>query len=221
MAGYNSKEKRGLSPEMRHSANYWSTRLRPFSVFSVITNIALPAVPTVYRQETVMKRFHVHLVVKDLEQSIGFYSQLFGQPPVKRREDYAKWMLEDPRVNFAISARGHDAGLDHFGFQVESPEELGLFREQAELASKGAVLDQGEAACCYSRSDKHWTIDPEGIAWEHFMTLADSPDFGEDGIGETGACCIPMNPARADASSAGSGCCLPTDEREPASSCCP
>lgn len=98
-----------------------------------------------------MKRFHVHIVVDNLANSIDFYSKLFGQLPDKQRDDYAKWMLEDPRLNFAISAQGAATGVNHFGFQVDSSEELRDIRQLAENAASGNVLDQGEASCCYAR----------------------------------------------------------------------
>jgi catechol 2,3-dioxygenase-like lactoylglutathione lyase family enzyme len=126
-----------------------------------------------------MKRFHVHVGVHDLKQSIRFYSALFGAQPTLEKSDYAKWMLEDPRVNFAISRRTSKAGLDHLGIQAESGpelEELGSRLAQADVA----VLPQKEAACCYAKSDKYWTIDPQGVAWESFHTLDSVPVYGTD-----------------------------------------
>ncbi len=158
-----------------------------------------------------MKRFHVHVAVKDLAASINFYSKLFGKLPAKQRPDYAKWMLDDPRVNFAISARGHAVGVNHFGFQVDSPEELSALKQHAEAASEGAVLDQGEASCCYAKSEKHWTIDPQGLAWEHFHTLSDAVAFGEDVATQSGACCIPLRASEEDAPAAGAACCIPNE----------
>lgn len=149
-----------------------------------------------------MKRFHVHIAVQDLNASIDFYSKLFGQQPSKQQADYAKWMLEDPRINFAISARGHAVGLNHFGFQVDSSAELDELQQRAEAASAGAVLDQGETTCCYANSTKHWTLDPQGLAWEHFHTLADAIEFGSDAPTQgDAACCIPI---RGEAA-----CCIP------------
>jgi catechol 2,3-dioxygenase-like lactoylglutathione lyase family enzyme len=115
-----------------------------------------------------MKRFHVHVAVTNLEDSIDFYSRLFGQQPSKQQVDHAKWMPEDPGLNFAISARGHTAGVNHFGFQVDSSAELQVIRQFAEASAAVAVLDQNAATGCYAKSEKHWTIDPQGIAWEHF-----------------------------------------------------
>ena len=152
-----------------------------------------------------MKRFHVHVSVDDIPQSIRFYSTLFGCPPSKQLADYAKWMLEDPRVNFAISRRGAKAGLDHLGLQVESAEELTELRARHE-AAESAIVDEANTACCYARSDKHWITDPTGIAWESFHTLADIPTFNGAPApvkkklhlplqvvaqGEAGACCAP------------------------------
>jgi catechol 2,3-dioxygenase-like lactoylglutathione lyase family enzyme len=140
-----------------------------------------------------MKRFHVHAHVQDLQASIGFYSRLFGADPARVESDYAKWMLDDPRVNFAISTRGGAVGVDHLGIQADSADEL------AELKARAAALsprEQGEVSCCYARSDKHWITDPQGIAWEQFQTLADIPVFGITAGGKTvestsNACCTP------------------------------
>jgi len=121
-----------------------------------------------------MKRFHVHVSVQDLPESLRFYSDLFGAPPSVVKDDYAKWMLEDPRINFAISRRGRAAGVNHLGFQVESDDELKDLREQVSKAGI-AALDQAGASCCYARSDKYWIEDPQGIAWETFHTLGSVP----------------------------------------------
>ena len=139
-----------------------------------------------------MKRFHVHLHVQDLQASIAFYSRLFSAQPARIETDYAKWMLEDPRVNFAISTRGSKPGLDHLGFQVDSAEELVEMKAAAQNADM-AMLDEGETTCCYARSDKHWITDPQGVAWEHFHTLGDIPVFREraDEAAATAACCAP------------------------------
>ena len=154
-----------------------------------------------------MKRFHVHIAVNDLAASIAFYSKLFGQAPTKVQPDYAKWMLEDPRVNFAISARGHAVGVNHFGMQVDSPEELAAIRQLADAASGDTTLNQGETTCCYANSDKHWVVDPQGLAWEHYYTVADAETFGADSVSQAGACC---EPAQAKAGAAHeSACCVP------------
>jgi lactoylglutathione lyase len=125
-----------------------------------------------------MKRFHVHAHVQDLGQSIAFYSKLFGTDPARVESDYAKWMLEDPRINFAISTRGDKLGVDHLGFQTDSEEELAELKERAEAADM-TLFDEGETTCCYARSDKYWLTDPQGIAWEQFHTLTSIPVFSE------------------------------------------
>ena len=125
-----------------------------------------------------MKRLHVHVAVHDLQQSIRFYSALFAAEPTVKKDDYAKWMLDDPRVNFAISTRSAKAGLDHLGIQAENAgelEELGVRLAQADVA----ITAQKGADCCYAKSDKYWTIDPQGIAWESFHTLDSVPMYGE------------------------------------------
>ena len=128
-----------------------------------------------------MKRLHVHLGVADLDQSIDFYSHLFGQAPSRRENDYAKWMLENPRVNFAISARGGTTGVNHLGIQVDSRDELAELNARARAADPSAMLEEGETTCCYARSDKHWTVDPQGVAWEHFHTMGEVKEFGSSG----------------------------------------
>jgi len=140
-----------------------------------------------------MKRFHVHLSVSDLARSEAFYSTLFGVRPSVRRPDYAKWMLDDPKVNFAISQLGHGPGLDHLGLQVESTAELQAMTESFKNADF-AVLDQGAATCCYAQSEKGWVHDPQGIAWETFVTTGDSTTYGVDRAARSssmGACCAP------------------------------
>src|SRR5919204_4282575 len=129
-----------------------------------------------------MKRMHVHVGVENLEQSIGFYSALFAAQPAVVKSDYAKWMLDDPRVNFAISTRGKQPGLDHLGIQVESQSELHQVYARLRTAG-GAVIEQGHTACCYATSEKSWIDDPSGIAWETFHTTGESTDYG-DGSGE-------------------------------------
>jgi catechol 2,3-dioxygenase-like lactoylglutathione lyase family enzyme len=158
-----------------------------------------------------MKRFHVHTYVADLQQSIAFYSKLFGTEPTRLESDYAKWMLDDPRVNFAISSRGAKPGLDHLGLQVDSDEELAALRAQVGSAEI-AAFDQSQAACCYAKSDKYWINDPQGIAWETFHTLDQIPVFGADtkiaGKGdEASACCAPTAQPVRFAERAKSGSC--------------
>ena len=126
-----------------------------------------------------MKRFHVHVSVSDLQQSIRFYSALFAAQPAVRKDDYAKWMLDDPRVNFAISTFGAKTGVDHLGIQTEDSselEDLGSRLAQADVA----ITAQKSASCCYAKSDKYWTIDPQGVAWESFHTLESAPVYGGD-----------------------------------------
>jgi predicted enzyme related to lactoylglutathione lyase len=132
-----------------------------------------------------MKRLHVHVAVDDLQHSVGFYSALFATQPSVIKSDYAKWMLDDPRVNFAISARGRTAGLDHLGIQVEDKDELNDVYARLHKAS-GDVIEQGQTNCCYARSEKSWVEDPSGISWETFLTMGETTDYG-DGSGERGA----------------------------------
>lgn len=160
-----------------------------------------------------MKRFHVHVHVDDLGKSITFYSKLFAAEPTRVESDYAKWMLEDPRINFAISTRGSQAGVDHLGFQVDDPAELAELKARAEAADM-ALLDEGETTCCYARSDKHWITDPQGIAWEHFHSLGTIPMFSEGkkdkAAAEGSACCAPSAPRGKPigvAVKSGSSCC--------------
>jgi|SRR5690348_6101632 catechol-2,3-dioxygenase len=125
-----------------------------------------------------MKRFHVHVAVHDLEQSIRFYSALFGAQPAVTKPDYAKWMLDDPRINFAISNRASHAGINHLGLQADSGaelEEIGTRLAQADISTSA----QKSANCCYAKSDKYWTIDPQGVAWESFHTLEAVPLYGD------------------------------------------
>jgi catechol 2,3-dioxygenase-like lactoylglutathione lyase family enzyme len=149
-----------------------------------------------------MKRFHVHVGVEDLDASVKFYSTLFAAEPTVLKPDYAKWMLDDPRVNFAISARGRATGLDHLGIQVESDGEL---RDIA-LRLRGAdrvVFEQKAAACCYANSDKAWVADPQGVAWETFLTLGDATVYGDDSV-ETDRL---TRVERAEAASLSAACC--------------
>jgi catechol 2,3-dioxygenase-like lactoylglutathione lyase family enzyme len=142
-----------------------------------------------------MKRFHVHVHVQDLQASIAFYERLFNAAPAKVQADYAKWMLEDPRVNFAISTRGAQPGIDHLGLQTDDPAELAEMKARAEAADM-TMLDEGQTTCCYARSEKHWITDPQGIAWEQFHTLADVPVFreAEPAAAGSSACCAPAAP---------------------------
>jgi predicted enzyme related to lactoylglutathione lyase len=146
-----------------------------------------------------MKRLHVHVSVEDIAHSIGFYSALFAAKPSVVKPDYAKWMLEDPRVNFAISTRGRQPGLDHLGIQVENTDELHEVYARLREAG-GNILEQGQTTCCYAQSEKSWIDDPAGIAWETFHTTGESTVYG-NGSGENqariahekqGACCAPQ-----------------------------
>lgn len=161
-----------------------------------------------------MKRLHVHLSVDNLSESIHFYSTLFAAEPTVSKPDYAKWMLDDPRVNFAISQRGAALGLNHLGVQVESANELAEMRARLEGLHAQTTPETG-AACCYAKSDKYWTDDPQGIVWETFHTLDSIPVFGGDAAKET-ACCIPLaNTVRQ--AQASSSCC---PEKTDSTPCC-
>ena len=145
-----------------------------------------------------MKRFHIHVSVNDLHQNIRFYSSIFGAGPSVLKDDYAKWMLEDPRINFAISTRGHEPGVNHLGIQAESDAELKALRV-AIVEAQAPMLEQKEASCCYAKSDKYWTTDPQGIPWETFHSLGGVPVYGEDtrsaeesaAPAKGGGCCVP------------------------------
>ena len=127
-----------------------------------------------------MKRLHVHVTVRDLEPSIGFYKTLFGRPPLVEKDDYAKWILDDPRVNFAISATGSDKpGFDHLGIEVESAGELADLTGRLKAAEE-SVVEQKQAACCHVVSDKAWVADPDGVGWEAFHTTGEATHYGDD-----------------------------------------
>jgi hypothetical protein len=166
-----------------------------------------------------MKRLHVHLSVENLAESIRFYSALFAAEPTVSKPDYAKWMMDDPRVNFAISQRGAAVGLNHLGVQVASENELAEMHTRLRNLETG-VTEETNAACCYAKSDKYWVNDPQGVAWETFHTLDSVPMFGEDLDGQTkdATCCVPLaKAAQKDASS----CCSPTSKEMPAKgNCC-
>jgi lactoylglutathione lyase len=162
-----------------------------------------------------MKRFHVHVHVDDLTKSIAFYSKLFASEPARVESDYAKWMLEDPRINFAISTRGARPGIDHLGFQTDDSTELAELKARAQAADM-ALFDEGETTCCYAQSEKHWITDPQGIAWEHFHTLTDIPVFSERGAQsvqpQASACCAPTT--------RGKPIGIAVTAAKPSSSCC-
>lgn len=150
-----------------------------------------------------MKRLHVHMSVENLDQSVKFYSALFGSEPSKLKSDYAKWMLDDPRVNFAISTQAKKTGVDHMGIQVEGDAELAEVRERIAKAELGA-FGEGETTCCYAKSDKSWVIAPGGMAWETYRTTEDVDLFHEKTEqAPASACCAPT-PVAAKQSG---GCC--------------
>jgi catechol 2,3-dioxygenase-like lactoylglutathione lyase family enzyme len=177
-----------------------------------------------------MKRFHVHVAVENLDDSVRFYSDLFGLPPTVERTDYAKWMIEEPRLNFAISARGHRPGVNHLGFQAEDAEELAELGARAADAAGAAVLRETAVECCYAKGNKYWVIDPQGLAWEHFQTLGEVPIFGEDHSmkqDDGTPCCIPLHAAKdAGIKESKAACCVPAASADTASArkvgvCCP
>jgi catechol 2,3-dioxygenase-like lactoylglutathione lyase family enzyme len=164
-----------------------------------------------------VKRFHVHLNVADLDTSVGFYSALFATEPSVRKPDYAKWMLDDPRINFAISTRGGSTGIDHLGLQVDSDADLRAIGAQLDAAGEHLV-PEAAAVCCYARSDKLWTEDPQGVRWESFRTLGEATTYhaGDAACATDGASCSP-DPKAMQASArpaAAAACCAP------ASGCC-
>lgn len=153
-----------------------------------------------------MKRFHVHVAVKDLESSIRFYSALFGAEPTVSKSDYAKWMVNDPRINFAISQRGQHIGVNHLGLQVDSDDELEALRAQAEQAELVAAAEK-DVNCCYARGNKYWYTDPQGVAWETYHTLSQIEFFGSD----DGAAAEPTCGSESQSS-----CCAPASASQPA-----
>ena len=148
-----------------------------------------------------MKRFHVHVRVADLDSSVRFYSTLFGAEPAVIKPEYAKWMLDDPRVNFAISTGAPEPGLDHLGLQVETGGDLASIAARLEAAGE-SVAKQENATCCYARGDKGWVADPSGISWETFHTFGESTVYGNDvaprpavgGVEKSASCCAPATP---------------------------
>jgi catechol 2,3-dioxygenase-like lactoylglutathione lyase family enzyme len=146
-------------------------------------------------KESAMKRFHVHVAVNNVDESVQFYSKLFGAEPTVLKPDYAKWMVEDPRLNFAISTRSSQPGVNHLGLQVDTDDELQGMRDQLASADAGLVAEVG-ANCCYAKSDKYWVTDPQGVAWETYHSLGSIPMFGAD-----------AEPS--DKATAASGCCTP------------
>ena len=157
-----------------------------------------------------MKRFHVHVGVADLDQSIAFYSGLFGQAPSVTKPDYAKWMLDDPRVNFAISQKcGAVKGVEHLGLQVEDQGELAQVYGRLEAAGR-PVLEEGATTCCYAQSEKSWISDPDGVVWEAFLTTGDSTVYGGN----------PELQQLVSANAAADACCAPKQEKVSTAGCC-
>ncbi len=160
-----------------------------------------------------LKRFHVHVSVKELAASIRFYRILFDADPVVMKPDYAKWMLDDPPLNFAISTHRQPVGVNHLGIQVESDAQLRAMRATLEAAD-ARMIEQPDQPCCYARSDKYWVTDPTGIAWETFRTLSGIPTYGEDTpMVNHGAALV-----AADCTAAES--CVPAQNSERAPNCC-
>jgi catechol 2,3-dioxygenase-like lactoylglutathione lyase family enzyme len=149
-----------------------------------------------------MKRFHVHMGVADVAASIRFYSTLFAVEPTVRKPDYAKWMLDNPRVNFAISQGRGDVGIHHLGIQVEDAGELAEVQERL-TAADAPVLAEGVTVCCYAQSEKSWIADPQGLAWETFLTLGESTIYGGHGPA------MGSNPGAPQSASVGTSCCTP------------
>lgn len=164
-----------------------------------------------------MKRLHVHVAVADLGKSIRFYSTLFGTGPTVEKGDYAKWMLEVPRVNFAISQRGQVPGLSHLGIQAEDQAELESIGERL-MAAEAVAYAEHDSACCYARSDKYWAADPQGIRWESFFTFGEVTVYGGHEKQADAACCAPEQAAAAAKSGALAGCCDPAEAGKPG--CC-
>jgi hypothetical protein len=163
-----------------------------------------------------MKRLHVHVSVDDLAQSVRFYSTLFATEPTVLKGDYAKWMLDDPRVNFAISKRGHAAGIEHLGIQVEDEAELAEVYGRLSRAER-PIVEEKATTCCYAKSDKQWIADPQGVAWETFLTHGESTVYGTEGhalekLQETRAeiCCEPTMASAPIVAAKSSGCCGPS-----------
>ncbi len=157
-----------------------------------------------------MNRFHVHLNVSNLDDSIRFYTQLFASTPSVVKNDYAKWMLDDPRVNFAISTTGRVAGIDHLGIQVDSADELAALGQRLDAAGS-AIVPEPDATCCYARSDKMWTEDPQGTRWETFHTFGDAVTYyaADSACSDEGAACSPSTPPPTTVArcAPASGCC--------------
>ena len=158
-----------------------------------------------------MKRIHVHVSVDDLAKSIGFYSALFGAEPSVTKTDYAKWMLEAPRVNFAVSKRGLAPGVDHIGIQVDDRGDLAELSDRLKAAGQSTFDEEG-ATCCYAQSDKSWVTDPSGLRWETFFTFGEAATYGEDAslgadLRPSAACCAPKAESTSTETSTAKACC--------------
>lgn len=165
-----------------------------------------------------MKRLHIHVSVANLNDSIHFYTAMFSTQPTVIKSDYAKWMLDDPRVNFAISQRSTELGLNHLGIQVETAEELAEMHQRLETL-QSELTEETNAACCYAKSDKYWVTDPQSIAWETFHTLDSIPVFGEShgAAADPSAFCVPLaKPAQPNSAS----CCMPPTNKTSSGACC-
>jgi len=163
-----------------------------------------------------MKTMHIHIGVNELSESIGFYSTIFGSKPTIEREGYAKWKLDEPKINFAISLRDGDCGMNHLGLQVDSEDELQKIAQRLQEAEINYSKQEG-SSCCHSHSNKHWALDPQGIPWESFHTLSETAIFGGNtNSEELSSCCIPLNITQS--SEDGEVCCIPNEND--ASGCC-
>lgn len=151
-----------------------------------------------------MKRLHIHVGVDNIQESVRFYSALFGAQPAKTKADYAKWLLDDPHVNFAVSTRANAKGVDHLGIQVDDEAELTALRGQIEAAEL-PVTEEGETVCCYAKSDKSWVQDPAGIAWEAYRTMEDAEMFAGKSATAESACCTPETKGTPN-------CCEPSEK---------
>ena len=161
-----------------------------------------------------MKRFHVHVAVRNLDESVRFYSTIFGAAPSVQKPDYAKWMLDDPRINFAISERAGHHGVNHLGFQVDDDAELEQIHGRLDAAGAQVVAER-DVSCCYARSDKYWISDPQGVAWESFRSLGSVPFYGDPDKAPASAA--------AQTAAAATGCCGAADAKAvaaAATSCC-
>jgi catechol 2,3-dioxygenase-like lactoylglutathione lyase family enzyme len=154
-----------------------------------------------------MARMHIHISVDDLDGSIDFYSTIFGSKPTTQKTDYAKWLLDNPSINFAISSRGFKPGIEHIGIQAENEDEMSDIRSRLE---QGAIetFDDGQTVCCYAESDKSWIRDPSGIPWETYFTMKEAQFFSEhDTEPSGGSCCFPDSVEAKNDCSSNSGCC--------------